>query len=170
MLTSYRLPQTLSDRKIHTCCCVIMQSSAFKRKTVTPSRAALCPSKSSLLVMTEMSAMYQRRVVSRGLHTWLHAVRHLLFLPPPHHEYGYFSHKWGGFVFCFHPQAGLAMTCLRRGRAQFFTRWFFCCFISRSLCSCFLPSAVMTVTNHRVETFLFFFFLRFCTSCRYHHY
>lgn len=81
MLTSYRLPQTLSDRKIHTCCCVIMQSSAFKRKAVTPSRAALCPSKSSLLVVTEMSAMYQRRVISRGLHTWLHAVRHLL--PPP---------------------------------------------------------------------------------------
>lgn len=82
MLTAYRLPQTLSDRKIHTCCCcVIMQSSAFKQKAVTPSRAALCPSKSSLLVLTEMSASYQRRVISRGLHTWLHAVRHLFFSP-----------------------------------------------------------------------------------------
>lgn len=52
---------------------------------------------------------------------------------------------------------------------RLFLRWrvggtFSCCFISRSLCSCFLPSAVMKVTNHRIEHFLFFC-LHFCTSC-----
>lgn len=138
--------------KTLTACFVIMQSSALKQKAwqdtvqgCTPSTPILPPGEA---VMSEDSH------IAWPAHTWLHTVRHL-FLPSLslHHEYGYFSHKWGGFVFCTHPQAGLAMTCLQRGSARFFTRWFLCCFIYLPARILFLPSAVMTITNHRVETF-----------------
>lgn len=129
-----------------------MQSSALKQKawqdavqSCTPSTPILPPGEA---VMSADSH------IARPAHTWLHTGRHL-FLPSLslHHEYGYFPHKWGGFVFCTHPRAGLAMTCLQRGSARFFTRWFLCCFIYLPARILFLPSAVMTITNHRVETF-----------------
>lgn len=67
----------------------------------------------------------------------------------------------GGFVSCVHPRAGLAMTCLHRSRAPFFTRWFFCCFISRSLTSwfCHLQSWGSPITD--LKLFLSFFALAF---------
>lgn len=65
----------------------------------------------------------------------------------------------GGFVSCFHPQAGLAMTCLQRSRAPFFTRWFLCCFISHPLTSwfCHLQSWGSPITDLK----LFLSFLHF---------
>ena len=91
-------PPTLSDREIHTCCCVIMQSSALERKAVTPTRgrAAPSPPESSLLVLTEMSALYQEsyRVACARPCTQSDTFSY--------HEYGYIphiSHEWGGFVF-----------------------------------------------------------------------
>lgn len=57
-----RLCAILSGTERHACCSVIMQSSALEQKAMVVSKAALpsvCLHESSLLVMAEMSPLYQ---------------------------------------------------------------------------------------------------------------
>ena len=101
--------------------------------------AALAPPVSSLLVMTEMSALYQEDShVACPAHSQA---------PPPTHTHTHtviinmdtfqISHKQGGFVLGSQPRAGLATTCRRPGQTHFFMRLFPSSFVGQSLCSGF---------------------------------
>lgn len=92
------------------------------------SRAALADR--PLPVMAKMSALYQGRVMLCGPLACTHGhTATFFFLLIMNMD---ISHKWAGFALCAQLQVGLVMSCRRRGRAQFFTKWS-CCFISHGL-------------------------------------
>lgn len=93
--------------------------------------AALSPPKSSLLVMTEMSELYQEEGhVAWPAHILVHSQTPFFFFFPNMNMYVFHTFPTNG-VDLFSalmppPQAGLAMACLWTGSAQFFTRLFIC--------------------------------------------
>lgn len=97
-----------SGGKIHHCCCVIMQSSALKQNAVTLSSAGLpCPHPNP---SSWWWPKCQRCSVSGG-ESYRGASTHSdTFLSIMNIDVIQISHKWGGFVFCSLPQAGLAIT------------------------------------------------------------
>lgn len=148
-----------SDRKMHSCCRVIMQSSSLKHKAVTPSSAEL-PSlspESSLLVMTEMSALCQGEShIAWPVHIVPHSQTPFFF---SHHEYGCFPDfpQMGWICFLLSPPGRFSDDLSVHRPCSVFHK--IVSFLLHFPLSLFLPSAIMTVTNHRVETFLFNFVL-----------
>lgn len=74
--------------------------------------AALSPHESSLLVMTEMSALYQEESYRMSCtHSCTQSDTFSLSPPIMNMDIFHIFHKWGGFVSCSQPQAGSALTC-----------------------------------------------------------